>query len=97
MKDTFTSLTAEPDKQAQDHPKGLCRAIVIGITEQAKVDAAKMVSLDCVDCINALDPGDLILSFEHEPEDCMRYWDDVSGEQLGTVLTKAARKEEIEL
>ena len=36
-------------KKAQEYPTGLCRAIVMGIVEQARLDAAGMVSLQCVD------------------------------------------------
>jgi hypothetical protein len=53
-----------------------------------------MVSLQCVD-VEGQEQSD-IMNVEHEQEDWRKYWDDVSGEELDSAVTKAARREEIE-
>ena len=79
--------------KAQEYPRGLCRAMVVGIVEQARLDASGMVSIQCVE---GEDGWEDIMNVEHEPEEWRKYWDDVSGEQLDTELSIAARKDEIE-
>ena len=68
--------------------------MVVGIVEQARLDAAGMVSLQCID--GEGEEQEEIMNVEHEQEDWRKYWDDVSGEELDASLTQAARREEIE-
>ena len=56
------------------------------------MDSADVYSLVCEDLAMGLYEVNHI---EHEPEDWRSYWDDISGEQFDTQLTKAARREEI--
>lgn len=73
---------------AQVYPKALCRAICQGIVRQAQADAQELMSIDCT--------GDIeINNLEHDANDWMQYWDDLSGRQLDMNLTREARAEEI--
>ena len=78
---------------AQTYPKNLCRSVTAGIIEQARLDARDMFSMKCVGESNGLVEID---SLQHEQEDWRKCWDDLSGEQLDTKLTREARHEEVE-
>ena len=71
------------------YPPGLCRAVLKGITKQARVDRGNLMSFKCVDDVNE------VCQVEFEPESWMQYWDDVSGKVLKKELVEAARAEEL--
>ena len=74
----------------QVYPKGLCRAVCKGVIQQARHDAADLVCLKCEAA-----SGEQVNNVETEPEDWRKYWDDMSGQELDSKLTQAARAEEV--
>ena len=74
----------------QVYPAGLCRAVCRGVIQQARHDAADLMSLKCETV-----EGDEISNVQEEPEDWRKYWDDMSGQELDAGMTRAARAEEI--
>ena len=64
---------------------------------QAQNDAGELYSVECVRDGKDVDSGeDEINNVEHEPEEWLKFWDDMSGKQLDSSRTKRARQDEIE-
>ena len=64
---------------------------------QAQNDASKIYSVECVRDNGSSDHGEADLdSVEHEPEEWMKFWDDMSGKQLDPARTRQARQDEID-
>ena len=73
---------------AQVYPKALCRAVVHGIIWQAQHDAADIMSIDCGGVAE-------VRAVETHPEEVewRKYWIDISGQELDSALSGAARAE----
>ena len=71
------------------YPRNLCKAVCRGTVLQAQHDSADIMSLKCSQDISSID------NVEHDPEDWLKYWDDMSGRQLDKQRTIQARKDEI--
>ena len=81
-------------KAAQVYPKGLCRAVITGIVEQARLNSKDEFCFDCnlfEDCVEEL----IQLAHDEDNDRGYQYWDDTSGEVLDPKLTREARMEEI--
>ena len=81
---------------AQIYPPMLCRALCRGVIAQAKVDAQDMMSVKCSASSKEAQGMHEVSSIEHESNDWLKYWDDLSGKSLDWNLTQEARREEVE-
>ena len=71
------------------YPRGLCKAVCRGTVLQAQHDASDLVSMRCEPSTSSVD------NIEHDPEEWLKFWDDMSGKQLDKKRTVQARKDEI--
>ena len=77
-------------KAAAIYPKKLCRAVIQGAMRQIRLDSGNLVSMRCRSV-----PGE-VMAVEFEQNDWQRYWDDMSGKELGSDLVREARAEELD-
>ena len=76
-------------KHAAIYPKGLCRAVCRGTVKQMEIDAADMMSMECLDSVDAI--GVDSVEQEEADNDWKKYWDDMNGKELDPKCVQEAR------
>ena len=80
-------------RAAQRYPPRLCRALCQGTLDQAAMDARNLRGMECRHD-GEVGSVDVV---EHEEEEWVKYWDDLSGAELPRKLVEEARQEELDV
>ena len=79
------------------YPRGLCRAMARGIKSQMQMDQGELMMVDLDGDLSREELQGLNELRANDEANDWKFWDDVSGKELGSELVKAARKEEIDV